>query len=449
MDEGNDGNKDDAWEEPVSLPAAEPEPSSEQSAFAPLADGSLPPSSSLLAPFGPEWVGTESSTEPDAGAPAEELGGVPGDAVPPPLAPHRRNRALLLSSLAIAVVLIAGAVAFGLSASSPRHASSPTSLVPTSWTPGSTVPVKTTSQISHLLLPAVVDINTVNQTDAGYALSAATGMIVSSDGYIVTNNHVVEQATRITVTIAGHRGPVPAHFVGADPVDDIAVIKVDGLTGLPTVHFGNSATATVNSRVVAIGNALGRGGTPTVTTGTISALDRSISASDELSSTPEQLSGLIETSALIRPGNSGGPLVDDHAQVIGMNTAADPGGTHGFAVPINRVSAIAGAIEAERPGGGVVLGLRAFLGVVGQPPKPGAAHLGVPITRVVLGDPAARAGVEPGDTILEFDGKATPTVSVLKALVTADRPGARATVTFEGPAGVRTVTLRLILGPAP
>jgi S1-C subfamily serine protease len=274
-------------------------------------------------------------------------------------------------------------------------------------------------------------------------------MIVSSDGYIVTNNHVVEQATRITVTIAGHRGPVPAHFVGADPVDDIAVIKVDGLTGLPTVHFGNSATATVNSRVVAIGNALGRGGTPTVTTGTISALDRSISASDELSSTPEQLSGLIETSALIRPGNSGGPLVDDHAQVIGMNTAADPGGTHGFAVPINRVSAIAGAIEAERPGGGVVLGLRAFLGVVGQPPKPGAAHLGVPITRVVLGDPAARAGVEPGDTILEFDGKATPTVSVLKALVTADRPGARATVTFEGPAGVRTVTLRLILGPAP
>jgi S1-C subfamily serine protease len=456
MDEGNEGNKDDAWEEPVSLPALEPEPSSEQSASTSLADSSLPPSGSSSAPFGPGWVGTESSAEPAvpgeqlSGVPAEPFGAVPGDTtLLLPARPHRRKRALLLGSLAIAVVIIAAAAAYGLGGSSPRHAGSSTSLAPTSSTSGSTLPLKTTSQISHLLLPAVVDINTINQTDTGYALSAATGMIVSSDGYIVTNNHVVEEATSIKVTIAGHRGQVPARFVGADPVDDIAVIKVVGMSGLPTVRFGNSAAATVDSRVVAIGNALGRGGTPTVTTGTISALDRSISASDELSSTPEQLSGLIETSALIRPGNSGGPLVDDHAQVIGMNTAADPSGTSGFALPINRVSAIARAIEAGRSGDGVVLGLRAFLGVVGQPPKAGAAHLGVPITRVVLGDPAARAGVEPGDTIIEFDGKSTPTVSVLKALVTADRPGARATVTFEGPAGVRTVTLRLIVGPAP
>jgi S1-C subfamily serine protease len=274
-------------------------------------------------------------------------------------------------------------------------------------------------------------------------------MIVSSDGYIVTNNHVVEEATSIKVSIAGRSTPYKATFVGADPSADVALIKVGGLSGLPTVHLGNSATAAVGNHVVAIGNALGVGGTPAVTTGSVLALGRAISASDELTSKPEKLTGLIETTAIIRPGNSGGPLVDDQARVIGMNTAADPGGTLGFALPIDRVSTIMSAIERGRSGDGVVLGLRAFLGVVGQPPKPGVANTGVPITRIVLGDPAARAGVEPGDTIVDFNGTSTPTVSVLQSLVTAERPGDTVTVTFDGPNGIATVSLQLIKGPAP
>jgi S1-C subfamily serine protease len=344
-------------------------------------------------------------------------------------------------------VLIATVVGFSSVGQHSRSKESPTTSAPTtSVTTSTTLPVDSTSHIVQLLDPATVDIDTINQTDTGYAISAATGMIVSSDGFVVTNNHVVEEATRINVAIDGHASEYKATFVGADPAADVAVIKIDGLTGLPTVHFGDSSTISVGDRVVAIGNAGGRGGRPTVTTGAISALGRSITASDQLTARPEHLSGMIETSATIEPGNSGGPLVDDHGLVIGMNTAADPGG---YALPIDRVSAIAGAIEKGRSGAGVVLGLRAFLGVVGQPPKSGSKPDGVDVTRIVLGDPAADGGIEPGDVIVEFDGTSTPTVFVLQRLVLAEQPGDVATVTFDSQNGLETASVRLIEGPAP
>ncbi len=461
MDEGNQGNEGLKREEPGPLPARPRGLGVEQSAVAPPADGSFPPSSSPSGPSGTGWVGTQPSTagpSPVAADPspvaagqspvaAGQGGAPPADPPPgkvPPAdgGPRRRTPALL--AVVLVLLLAAGAASFGLLSSQRRHeASSPTSLVSPEASGASP------SKIARLLIPAVVDINTVNQTATGYALSAATGMIVSSDGYIVTNNHVVEDATSIKVSIDGHQTPYAASFVGADPSADVAVIKVGGLGGLPTVHFGDSATVAIGTTVVAIGNALGRGGTPAVTTGAVTALGRSISASDELISRPEQLSGLIQTDATIRAGNSGGPLVDDDAQVIGMNTAVAADGLVSFALPINRVSTIAGAIEERHSGAGVVLGLPAFLGVVGQPPESGDATTGVPVTRIVLGDPAARAGIEPGDVIVDFNGTPTATVFVLRSLVTAERPGETAKVTFDGPAGTRTVTVRLIDGPAP
>jgi S1-C subfamily serine protease len=135
--------------------------------------------------------------------------------------------------------------------------------------------------------------------------------------------------------------------------------------------------------------------------------------------------------------------------VVGMNTAADPGGTFGYALPIDRVSAIAAAIEQGRSGGGIVLGLRAFLGVVGQPPKVGTKPDGVHITRIVQGDPAAEAGMEVGDVIVDFDGKSTPTVYVLQHLVLARQPGDIVKVTFESPNGLETSSVALVAGPAP
>jgi S1-C subfamily serine protease len=308
---------------------------------------------------------------------------------------------------------------------------------------------ETTRQIAKDLIPAVVDINTINQTDTGYVLSAATGMIISSNGLILTNNHVVEEATSIKVSIAGRAAPYRASFVGADPLDDVAVIKVSGLSGLPTVSLGSSSGLAIGEHVIAIGNALGRGGRPAVTVGHVVYLGRSISASDEIMSEPEHLTGLIETNATIRPGNSGGPLLDDHGRVIGMNTAADHSGNPSFAIPVDRVLAIIGAIERGQSGHGIVLGLRAFLGVVGQPPANGVAPNGVLITRIVLGDPGAKAGIKPGDTIVGFDGRPTPTVGVLEHLVLEHKPGQRASVTFEGPSGKRTELIRLVKGPAP
>ena len=364
---------------------------------------------------------------------------------------HRRRTPALLASAAVVVVVLA---VVGVRSDRHHHqasaaTTSTTAKATTSTTTTTSLPVETTSRIIQEIDPAVVDINTINQIPTGYAIAAATGMIVSSDGYIVTNNHVVEEATSIKVAVAGHASQYKATFVGADPAADVAVIKIDGLTGLPTVQFGNSSTVDVGNQVVAIGNVHGRGGAPAVTTGTISALDRSITATNDITHESESLSGMIETSATIRAGNSGGPLVDDHAVVIGMNTAADTGGTFGYALPIDRVSAIAAAIEQGRSGGGIVLGLRAFLGVVGQPPKAGTKPTGVEISRVVENEPAVEGGIEAGDVIVDLDGTPTPTVSVLQRLVLARKPGDVVTVTFQGQNGLQTSSVTLVGGPAP
>ena len=154
--------------------------------------------------------------------------------------------------------------------------------------------------------PAVVDVDTALDALEGGGTGAGTGMVVSPGGLVVTNNHVVQGADTVTVVVPGHGGH-PASVIGTDPSADIAVLKVSGLSGLPTVKFGDSSSATVGLPVVAIGNALGLGGAPTVTQGIISAPGRTITATDETGSNPETLHGLLQTDAPIAPGNSGGP----------------------------------------------------------------------------------------------------------------------------------------------
>jgi S1-C subfamily serine protease len=329
-------------------------------------------------------------------------------------------------------------------------------------TPGTvqTYPVRqtthlTTAQVARLVDPAVVDINTTVQLTQGTAQAAGTGMFISHDGYIVTNNHVVAGSTNIEVTIQGRPGRVQARFVGSNPLADIAVIKVDVASPVPIVHFGNSSALELDEPVVAIGNALGLGGEPTVTSGTISALDRAITATDDAGSN-EHLSDMIQTDAPIEPGNSGGPLVDTTGHVVGMNTAAaSADGTRstslGFALPINRVARIAAQIEAAHAGGGVELGLPAFLGIDGQNVdllKGGPAKSGVDILGVLPGTPAARAGIVPGDIIIGFDGTATPTISSLSSLIHRHHPGQHALVRIESSSGAETLGVQLAPGPA-
>ena len=222
------------------------------------------------------------------------------------------------------------------------------------------------SQIADDVDPAVVDVNTTVDALEGGGQAAGTGMLVTASGEIVTNNHVVQGADSVTVTIAG-RGTRPATVVGTDPTADIAVLRVGGLSNLATVTFGNSSTVTVGDPVVAIGNALGLGGSPTVTEGIISATGRTITAADKTGSNEETLHGLLQTDAPISPGNSGGPLVDAAGGVIGMDTAAASAGTTGsslgFAIPANAVERIAEEIGTHRDLPGLLFGRTPFLGV--------------------------------------------------------------------------------------
>ncbi|MDQ6722417.1 MAG: S1C family serine protease, partial [Candidatus Dormibacteraeota bacterium] len=166
--------------------------------------------------------------------------------------------------------------------------------------------------------PAIVDINTV----LGNGAAAGTGMIVTPNGEVLTNNHVVDGSTTINVTITGRSGTYTAHVVGVAPAADVALIQIEGVSDLPTVTLASSAALKVGDPVVALGNALGLGGKPNATTGTVTALHQDITASQG-NGQSEQLIDLVQSDAPISPGDSGGPLVNSAGQVVGMITAGD------------------------------------------------------------------------------------------------------------------------------
>lgn len=311
-----------------------------------------------------------------------------------------------------------------------------------------------TEKIARAVDPAVVDINTVIESPSGPANVAGTGMILTSNGDIVTNNHVIEDSTVIKVGLPNHH-EYAASFVGADPAEDVAVIHIDA-RHLPTVVLGNSSGVQVGQSVLAIGNALGLGGTPSVTAGAVSALDRSITATSETGADSERLVGMIESDAPIAPGNSGGPLVDGRGRVIGMNTAAAPSGSASaralaFAIPIERVSAIAHQIEAGRRASGIDIGRSAYLGIEGMTMKlvDQTVAAGVNIVQVEPGTPASAAGMEPGDLILGFGEQRTTSMGELSRLIDHCRPGSLVTVNLEAGGVERNLQVRLVAGPAP
>jgi len=322
--------------------------------------------------------------------------------------------------------------------------------------------------IAKAVDPAVVDINTVIDPLEGGGKAAGTGMIVSPDGEIVTNNHVVQGADTVTVDIPGH-GSHQASVVGTDPTADVAVLDVVGLKGLPTISWGNAATVQVGDRVVAIGNALGLGGAPTVTEGIISAVGRTITAADETGSNEEVLHGLLQTDAPIAPGNSGGPLVSSSGQVIGMDTAAasagNVGASLGFAIPSNTVSTIADEITSHRDLPDLIYGRQAFLGVeiidssevggfgfgygfgLGPIATTPNGTPGVVVAAVDPGSPAAKAGIQSGDVITAAGGRATPSTTALGNIVKTYKPGQVMKLTLSTQTGTQTLSVRL--GQAP
>ena len=349
------------------------------------------------------------------------------------------HRHRLLAGLTSAV-LVAGAAAGG-----------------TAWARSSAPPVLTPAQVAAKVSPALVDINTT----LGYAsaTAAGTGIVLTPTGEILTNNHVIEGATRITATDVGNGRSYPAKVVGYDSRDDIAVLRLQGASGLATATLGDSAGVRVGQQVVGLGNAGGKGGAPSVVTGTVTGLGQQITASDQASGISEQLTGLIRTNADIQAGDSGGPLVNMAGQVIGMNTAAStsyhfrnqdagaqPGGqgqTQAFAIPISRAHATANQIAAGRSSGTVHIGATAFLGVGLTQTGAGAG-----VVQVVSGSPADNAGLAAGDVIQSLGGRPAGSPSGVQSALVRYHPGDQVSLTWTDRFGQRhSATLTLVTGP--
>ena len=335
------------------------------------------------------------------------------------------------------------------------------SVVPPSSTPA-TVPASratpsTAEQqqaaVTASLSAGVVDIYTV----LGYqnAEAAGTGIILTADGEILTNNHVIAGSTAITVVVVTTGKSYTAKVVGTDAADDIAVVRLTGASGLVPAHLGDSSTVRVDDPVVAVGNAGGRGGTPTTATGKVTALDQQIVASDENGANQEQLQGLIQIDARLQAGESGGPLYNGAGEVIGIDTAGEAfrrfsgrGGV-GFAIPINAALAIAHDIEQGKTSDSIVLGTPGFLGVATSDVTASDGSTGPVITEVVTGTPAARIGLHTNDIINSIDGAIVDSTDALSSVLHSHHGGDKVTVAWTGNDGQpHSATVTLADGPA-
>lgn len=312
------------------------------------------------------------------------------------------------------------------------------------------------AEVAAKVSPALVDIN----TDLGYEESSAagTGIVLSSNGIVLTNNHVISGATKITATDIGNGKTYDAMVIGYDRSHDIAVIRLLGASGLTTASLGDSRTASVGQSVIGIGNAGGVGGSPSTAAGSITALNQSITASDEDSGQSEQLTGLLQTDAPIEPGDSGGPLVSLNGTVLGIDTAAsssysfNTSGSEGFAIPINTALGIAHSIINGHASDTIHLGQTGFLGVQVESSSGGSAggqNSGVSIAGTLTGSPAAEAGLSAGSTIVSVNGTTVTSPQQLTALLGHFHPGDTVKVTWTNSSGTTTTSsITLAKGPA-
>jgi serine protease Do len=396
--------------------------------------GALPP---LPPPFPLRPADASRSAELPASPPTYEptpnvaTGGLPrlpSSGQPPASSPSRAGRLLVAvalgSALVAAIVTAAAFLVFDRSGSEAVEVGSAGRLA---GGPG--------LDIGALLTraqPSVVTIHTEEPGTSGLYAGAGTGVIVSEDGSVVTNAHVVERARALRVTL--HDGVEhAASVVGSFPEDDLALVQIEGATDLVPARLGTSGSVRVGDDVVAIGNALNLGSSPSVTQGIVSALDRSIEAPTGL------LQNLIQTDAAINRGNSGGPLLNASGEVIGLNTAiAADAQNIGFAIPIDQIKPL---IDDLRDGLGRPPARGGFLGVqtlpVSDVPQDQRDRYGVSASRgayvenVLADTAAAEAGFQQGDVIVAVDGSPVAGPSDLGALLRDKAPGEQVTVSYE------------------
>jgi S1-C subfamily serine protease len=308
-----------------------------------------------------------------------------------------------------------------------------------------------TSAIAAKVSPALVDIATDLTYEHGEAFG--TGIVLTSDGLVLTNNHVISGATRVRVTDVGNRQTYTGSVVGYDRAHDVALLQLQNASGLRTATIGNSSRVSVGDGIVGLGNAGGVGGVPSSAGGTVTALDQTITATDQGDGSTEQLTGLIQVNADIQPGDSGGALVDTSGRVIGVDTAASAGfnfqtvGGEGFAIPINQAAGIARQIQSGQSTGTIHIGPTAFLGVLVSTSSSGGS--GATLSDAVPGGPAAVAGLAGGDTITSLEGHSVDKPSTLTDLILGYRPGQKVVVGWSDTAGqTHNTTVTLVSGPA-
>ena len=329
--------------------------------------------------------------------------------------------------------------------------------------------------------PGLVDITSNLHYQGGTA--EATGMVISSSGLVLTNNHVIDNSTGLIASLVTSGRHYQATVVGYDQTDDVALLQLKGASGLPTIPLGNSTTVKVNDAVVALGNAEGAGGARVVT-GSITGLNRTITASDQGSAAgSETLHGMLQTNAEIVPGDSGGPLVNAAGQVIGMDTAAASGSfsnqqNTGFAIPIDRAVSITRLIASGQKSANIKIGLGGFLGVIvaggknpaistspqrqrtlqlqgegqfgsssqscldntGQmtiPKKIAPVKSGALVDGVFCRTAADTAGLRGGDVIISVNGQAVSSPASLTKIMANYSVGNQVTVVWVDPSGHR------------
>jgi S1-C subfamily serine protease len=393
---------------------------------------------------------------------------------PPPVqlpsTERRRHRRVLVGSVAAATVtaLAVGAIAVSVSNANNSRSDSTVATSPNGQTnpflpygQGQTVPQdpstpggsspgsgnkNTTGAASATQQIGVVDINTVLNFGSGKA--AGTGIVLTSSGEILTNNHVIEGSTGVTVTVVSTGKEYTATVVGTDPSDDVAVLQLKDASGLQTARLGDSSKVAVGDAVTAVGNAGGAGGTPTAATGTVTALGQSITASDSNGSNAERLTDMIQIDADIQAGDSGGPLYSATNTVIGIDSAAsssrNTGNTTGFAIPIAKAVGIAHQIESGKETSTIHIGYPAFLGVQLSQSAQGAA-----IGGVVRNSAAAGAGLQAGDTVTAVNGTSVASAAALSAALATHSPGDQVRISWlDTSGGSHAATVTLGTGPA-
>jgi S1-C subfamily serine protease len=349
-------------------------------------------------------------------------------------------------------------------------------------------PLSTTA-IRARIEPSVVDVTATltydNETASG------TGFVVDArSGLVLTNNHVIRDATSVIVTAPATGQTFQASIVGVSVPADIAVLSIKPSAGLPSAPLGGSAGVSVGMPVLSFGNQAGAGGSPTVAPGVITGTDRTIQADDGAAGFSETLHGMLATTARIEPGDSGGPLADAAGTVIGVDTAAGTGGqAMGYAIPINTAMAAERQIMARHRGQGISLGVTGFLGVIvgsssahspvaqqqqerstrtgsalsptptrcvttrtdaTTPAAVAPAPAGALVVGVLCGTGAATAGIGPGDVITTVNRHQIDSASALTSLVNRYPPGRILRVTWVTTAGgTRTATITLTPAPAP